>query len=178
MPQFARVTKLAIPALAALALALDARAADTPTTAPAVQAVIDCKAIADAAQRLACYDAAVGRMAEAQGAGDLVTLDREQRRTVRRQAFGFSLPALSMFDRGEKPEEADRVTETVAAASRDSTGHWIIRLSGGAVWRQTDDAAIMKPPHAGSTAVLRRGALGSFFMKVDGQLQIRVHRDS
>lgn len=181
MTQFARASKIGLPALFAAVMAATATAAvaaDAPTTAPAVQAVLNCKAIADPTQRLACFDAAVAKMSEAQSSGDLVTIDREQRRTVRRQAFGFSLPALSMFDKGEKPEEADRVTDKIVSAWHDPTGRWVIKLEGGAVWRQIDDNALMHDPHDGSTALISRGALGSYFMKVDGQLQIRVHRDS
>jgi hypothetical protein len=178
MPQFARAANFALVAALAVAAGAAAKAADISAPAPAVQAVIDCKKLEDAGQRLACYDAAVGKMAAEQGAGELVTLDREQRQAVRRQAFGFSLPALSIFDKGEKGDEADRITDQVASASTDPAGRWVVRLAGGAVWRQTDDAPLMKPPHPGSTAVVRRGALGSFFMKVDGQLQMRVRRDS
>src|ERR1700759_4350254 len=78
-----------------------------PTTAPAVQAVVDCRGIADSAQRLACYDAATDALTKAQSSGDLVTLDRQQRQAVRRQAFGFTLPSLAMFDVGEKGDGVD-----------------------------------------------------------------------
>jgi hypothetical protein len=155
-------------------------AAPAPATirAPAMQSVLDCRSITDDGRRLACYDAAVGAMATAEKTGDLVTIDREQRRAVRRQAFGLQLPSLAIFDRGEKPEEADRITAKVAAAHRQGEGKWIIRLDDGAVWRQTDDNELLHDPHAGSTALISKGMLGSFFMKIDGQQAIRVHRDS
>jgi len=165
--------------LAGLAVGGSALAAtQTPMSAPVVQAVIGCKSIADPTERLACFDKAVGAMADADAKGDLVTLDHEQRRTVRRQAFGLTLPALSMFDRGEKPEEAHRASYTVVQAWTDAEGKWMFKLDTGAVWRQTDDNALMKSPHQGSVADISTGALGSFFMKVDGQLSIRVHRDN
>ena len=148
------------------------------TRAASVQTVLDCRAIADGAKRLACFDTAVGAMAEAETKGDLVTIDREQRREVRRQTFGLSLPSLTLFDRGEKGEDADKITTTVAEASRGPNGRWLVQLDGGALWRQTDDTDLYKTPHKGSTAVVRRGALGSFFMKVDGDSAFRVHRDN
>jgi hypothetical protein len=46
------------------------------------------------------------------------------------------------------------------------------------VWRQTDDTELLKSPHAGSTGEIRKGVLGSFFMKIDGQSAMRAHRDS
>src|ERR1700729_97024 len=104
-----------------------------PTTAPAVQAVVDCRKIDDSAQRLACYDSAVDALSKAQSSGDLVTLDREQRRAVRKQAFGFALPSLAMFDVGEKGEGADTVDEVLASARQDPQGKWTFVMQDGAV---------------------------------------------
>ena len=143
-----------------------------------MQSVLDCRAIADGAQRLACFDKAVGAMAQAEQAGDLVTIDREQRRAVRRQAFGLTLPSLAMFDRGEKPEEADRITVTLRRAVQNGDRKWIITLDDGAVWRQIDDGELEPPPKPGTKAVIRRAALGSFMIRIDGQSSIRVHRDN
>ena len=149
-----------------------------PGRAPAVQTVLDCQKIADGGQRLACFDASVAAMERAESTGDLVTIDKEQRRAARHQAFGLPLPSLSFLDRGEKPEEVDRITAKVASASRDPYGKWTVKLDDGAVWRQIDDTEVDRPPHAGSTAEIRRAALGSFTMKLDGQFAIRVHRDN
>ncbi|MBA3811464.1 MAG: hypothetical protein H0X27_07455 [Caulobacteraceae bacterium] len=172
---------LALGAGLALAIALPAGAAwgaAAPTRAAVVQAVIDCRKIEDGPGRLACYDKAVDGMAQAEAKGDLVTVDREQRRAVRRQAFGFNLPSLSLFDRGEKSGEADKISAKVAAASRDPYGKWVIKLDDGAVWRQTDANYLDRDAHKGSTVEIRKGALGSFLMKVDGQQAIKVRRES
>lgn len=158
--------------------ASDAAKLSKPTRAPAVQSVLECRAITEDAKRLACFDHTVGAMAEAETKGDLVTIDREQRREVRKQAFGLTLPSLSMFDRGEKGDDADKITTTVVEASRGPTGRWLIQLDGGAMWRQIDDADLYKIPHKGSVAVVKRGSLGSFFMKIDGDTAFRVHRDN
>ena len=147
---------------------------------PAVQvkAVLDCRAIPENSARLACYDTAVAAMGQAEVKGDLLTLDTEQRRTVRRQSFGLTLPSFTLFDRGEKPEEADRLTAKIASVSRSPRGHWVIHLEDGAVWRQIDDEELRRDPKAGQAVAIRRAALGSFFMNIDGQSAIRVHRDS
>lgn len=146
--------------------------------APAVQAVVDCRGIADTTQRLACYDAAVDALAKAQSSGDLVTLDREQRRAARKQAFGFTLPTLSFLDNGEKPEELNRIQETLASASQDAWGKWTFRMQDGAVWRQIDDELLSRNPHAGSAITIQRAMLGSFMLSVDGQPAVRAHRDN
>jgi hypothetical protein len=166
--------------LAALVLVLKPGfAAAAPVyTGPVVQSVIACKAVVDPTDRLACFDKAEAALDEASGKGDLVTIDHEQRKRIRRQAFGLQLPSLSLFDKGEKPEAANRESFKIDQAWIDSEGKWAFRLETGAVWRQTDTNALMRAPHAGSTADISKGVLGSFFMKVDGQLALRVRRDS
>ena len=167
---------LAVLALAATAVARPAPKA--PVTAAAVSAVLGCREIPDSAQRLACFDKAVGNMAQAESSGELLTLDREQRRSVRRQAFGLNLPSLSIFDRGEKAEDVDRLTAKVTGAHKLPDGKWVIELEGGAIWRQTDDQELFKEPHPGSAAVVKKGTLGSFFMKIDGDTAFRARRES
>jgi hypothetical protein len=146
--------------------------------APAVQAVLACRSITDDTQRLACFDRATAAMGDAEVKGDLLTLDREQRRAVRQQAFGLPLPAMDLFNKGEKPEEVNRLTATVAAASQNPYGKWILRLDDGAVWRQIDDNEPIKEPRKGSTVVIKKGVLGSFFIDIDGEAGFRAHRDS
>lgn len=164
----------ALLALAAGGTALAARPA--PTTAPAVQAVVDCRKLEDSAQRLACYDSATDALTKAAATGDLVTLDRQQRRAVRRQAFGFTLPALAMFDAGEK--EMSSIDETIASARQDVGGRWIFVMQDGAIWRQIDDEFLSRPPHPGSAVEIRRASLGSFMLSVDKQPGVRAHRDN
>ncbi|MFI4933781.1 MAG: hypothetical protein ACHP7N_04115 [Caulobacterales bacterium] len=166
-------------ALAAL-LAAPGALADQPAAihAPVVQAVADCRKIDDSAQRLACYDKTVAAMVDAESKGDLVSIDREQRRAARRQAFGFTLPSLSFLERGEKPEELNRVSETVATAFQGAEGRWVLHMQDGAVWRQTDDAELSRSPHAGSQVVIMKGLLGSYMMDIDGQPGVKAHRDN
>ena len=70
-----------------------------------LQQLIDCRKIADPTQRLACFDQAASSLDQAEAKGDIVVVNREQARKVRRQAFGFTMPSISLFERGEKPED-------------------------------------------------------------------------
>ena len=166
----------AVLAAAGICSAVGAASKPAPTNAPVVQAVVDCRKIEDSAQRLACYDASVDALTAAQRSGDLVTLDRRQRQAVRKQAFGFVLPALSMFDTGEK--EVDSIDETLASASQGVGGRWVFRMEDGAVWRQIDEEFLSRRPHEGSKIVITRAMMGSFMLRVDGQPGVRVHRDA
>jgi hypothetical protein len=164
---------------ATLVLSCAAAWANEPAPrAAAVQAVVDCRKIDDSAQRLACYDKAADAISAAEDKGDLVSLDRTQRQTMRRQAFGLALPSFGFLDRGEKSDEANRIVETVASARQDAYGKWTIIMQDGEIWRQIDEEELTRRPHAGSSAVIKRAALGSFMMDVDGQPAIRVHRDN
>jgi hypothetical protein len=166
-------------ALGAMLLAPAAMAAAPAKVdqAPAVQAVLQCRKLTDAAQRLACFDAATARMDEAQAKGDLVTIDQAQRRALRRETFGFALPSLAIFDKGVSKDDAGTVSLKVLSASRDGVGHWRFTLEGDQFWQQTDNESMTFDPHAGSQAVIKKGALGSFHMNVDGQPSILVRRD-
>jgi len=173
-----RSTCSMLAAAAAVAMLSASAAAAPAKVAPSVQAVIDCRQVADEAQRLACYDKAADVLEKAEATGDLVSLDREQRRVARKQAFGFSLPSLAILDSGEKPEDVDRIQETLASARQDAEGKWTFVMQDGAVWRQIDDAYLSRDPHHGSAIVIRRAMLGSYILNVDGQPALRVHRDN
>jgi hypothetical protein len=168
----------ALAALAALATATAAAPACAAPPPKAMQAVIDCRKLDDSTQRLACYDAAVAAMARAESSGEIVSLDREQRRAARKQAFGFQLPSLAFLDTGESPKEMDRIEETLADASQDAWGKWTFRMQDGAVWRQIDDEFLSRRPHPGSSVAIWRAMLGSYMLSVDGQPGVRAHRDN
>lgn len=178
MPHFPRRSKLTLAGFLLLASAGAVAAAEPQagSRTPVLQHLLDCKDKTEAAERLACYDAAVSEMAQAEKAGDIVVVDREQARTVRKQAFGFNLPSFSLFERGEKPEMLDQVTLAVESAYLGRDGRWVIEADGGGVWTQTEGDPPFNPPHKGSTAEVRRGALGSYFMNIDGQRAVRVRR--
>ena len=180
MTQITRSQKGALMA-AALALGVAGAARAAPADAPraaVLQAVMNCRTVADTAARLACYDAAAARLDEAEAKGDLVILDREQTQQARREAFGFSIPSFDLFNRGEPAERLNRASfKVVRAWEIGAGGLWAMELDSGAVWRQTDGNKLSRRPKPGSTVEIRSAALGSYFMNVDGQTAIRVKRD-
>ncbi|HEX3700586.1 MAG TPA: hypothetical protein VHV27_07925 [Phenylobacterium sp.] len=171
----ARLAAAAAIALLLPGLAL-AKEDKTRDRAAAFQSVLDCRSIAEAAQRLACYDAAAAKMGEAEAKGDIVVIDRAQAKAAHRQAFGLSLPSLDFVTRALKPEEVDEIQGVVKSARADGYGHWTIVLEDGAVWRQIE-GQLDRDPRAGSKVTIHRAALGSFKMSVDGEPNIKVHRD-
>jgi len=141
-----------------------------------LQRLLDCRKITDSAQRLACFDAASAAFDQAEAKGDIVVVNREQARKVRRQAFGFSLPSMSLFERGEKPEEIDTVQAKVAAVRQNGAGKWVVRLEDGAVWVQVDSNDITPDPQPGEVAEIKRASLGSYMLVLPHHRSFRAHR--
>lgn len=59
-----------------------------------LNAIYACKAKINPDERLACYDAAVGRFETAQKSGEVVTVSKKEIEKVERDAFGFNIPSL------------------------------------------------------------------------------------
>lgn len=152
-------------------------AAEGPKRAAALQSVADCRKVSNDTARLACYDKAAASLDEAEAKGQVVVIDREQVKAVRRQSFGLTLPAFTLFNRGAaKEDQLDRITVELEKAYQEAGRHWIMISTEGVVWAQTDDEPINNEPHKGSTVAIRKAALGSFFCNVDGQRAVRCER--
>ena len=147
------------------------------TPPPAIfQAVVDCRAIPDAAERLACFDRTVSALATATTAKDLVVLDRESMRETRKGLFGFSLPKLKLFGGGEE-DEKDAVREiesTISGLRSAKDGFPIFTLADGARWKQTDGRNMF--PKIGQKIRIRAASLGSYMASIDGRAGVRVMR--
>jgi hypothetical protein len=141
-----------------------------------LQKLVDCRKITDEAGRLSCYDQATAALDQAEAKGDIVVVDREQARKVRRQAFGFSMPSLSLFERGETQEEIQNVAGVVAEARVNNAGKWVIKLEDGAVWVQVDANDLHRNPKPGMTVKIRQASLGSYLMSIDNMGAFRARR--
>ncbi len=167
------LSALLLSGLAAVASPASAqqRAGDPP---PAVfSRVTDCRAIQDDAQRLACFDREVAALAQAQATREVVVVDREAVQRTRRSLFGLTLPDVGRLFGDDVDNE---INSTVVAAQFNSIGMASIQIEGGAVWVQTEGRPISRRPRAGMPVQIRRGALGSYLLSVDGQRAVRVIR--
>jgi hypothetical protein len=151
--------------------------APDPTHAAVVQAISDCRKIAENAARLACFDQAASALDQAQAQGKVVVVDSDQVKAVRRQSFGFNIPSIALFSHSGKEDPMDKVTVELTGGHTGPDGRWRFTTVDDAVWRQTDSDELYNPPHQGSSMVIRKAALGSFFCKIDGQSAIRCVRE-
>jgi hypothetical protein len=162
--------------LPALAAASTAHAAP-PQLPPAFKQVVDCRSIADQAQRLACYDARVAELEAAASRSDVVIVDRNQIRQTKRTLFGLPLPNLAIF--GDSDGDGDgvsRLETTIRSVRQTGDGKWMLTLQEGGTWVQTDSRELIADPEAGAKVTVRRAALGSYLANVAGQPAIRVKR--
>jgi hypothetical protein len=175
--RMATYSKVAAVAVLVLSSAITkAEAAGVAAPPPALQAVVRCRGLADTQARLACYDQAVDALSQSQASGQVVVMDRAQIETVRRQAFGFHLPAIDILPRVKTEEGTSRLTVILTGAHVDAEGRWVMTTDEGAIWRQSDSSPLQDDPHAGSRMIVSKGLLGSFFCKIDGQSAIRCVR--
>ncbi|HEY0112545.1 MAG TPA: hypothetical protein VGB59_05265 [Allosphingosinicella sp.] len=145
----------------------------TPTE---VQAVLACQAEQSEQRRLACYDAAADKLASATRTGAIVVLDKEELRKTRRSFFGFSLPSVSLF-RGDAPgDEPNQLEAKVQSAQVADYGHWRVVLDNGAVWQTTEVERRLPLPKPGQSVTIRKAALGSYMLSVNGRRGIRAMR--
>lgn len=142
--------------------------------------VYACKDISGDTERLACYDAAVGRLKAAEEAGEVKTFTRKEVEEVKRDSFGFSIPSLPKLAFGGKEggdkaaaEDLKEVTFPIKSIGGER-GSLRITLENGQVWAQTDDKGIN--PRGQKEARIYKAALGSYKMKLDGGLAFRVER--
>lgn len=154
-----------------------ASAAAAPDRAASLTTLSDCRKVANDTQRLACYDDAAAAIDAAEAKGEIVVVDRDQARQVRRQAFGFALPSLSILERSGGNEPVDEITAKVVSARQGGDGKWVVVLEGGQTWRQIDTGELGRYPKAGGMVTIKRALMGSYKLSAGGAAAIRVHRD-
>jgi hypothetical protein len=151
---------------------------DDRTVPPAIYtALLDCRNIAEPQQRLACFDAKAEALAAATAQHSIIITDREELRKTRRNLFGFTIPQSGLLASGDgQDDEIKRFETTVTTARRNREGEWVVVLATGGTWEQTDARELALAPKANQKVVITRGALGTFFVSIDGQTPLRMRR--
>ncbi|MFV0645165.1 MAG: hypothetical protein ACK5NN_11810 [Sphingomonadaceae bacterium] len=149
---------------------------------PYFNAVKACQSVPDDAGRLACYDKAVASLVAATEDGNLQLFDRDRVRETRRKLFGFPLPNLSIFGGGNKEkvdideEEIATLETTIAKVRGTSRNGWVIETAEGALWEIPSPPMRLMPPKVGQPVEFRKAALGSYFIRINGQVGVKGKR--
>jgi len=102
-----------------------------------------CSSISDDADRLSCFDKAVPTLKVKEEKKEIVAIDAEQVREIKRDSFGFSLPSLPKIGLFDKKEN----------------GH---------VWQHTS-GDLGRIPKGDLTATIKPASLGSFFVRLENE---------
>jgi hypothetical protein len=142
------------------------------------QSALDCKAKTDAAERLACYDAAMAKMEQAEASKDLVIMEKAEISKVKKGLFGFSVPKIGLFgdDDDDKEEVAKRLETTIKSVRSLGYDKWQVTLEDGAVWAQIDTARSVTP-RPGDPIILKKASMGTYFATIAGRGGIRMKRE-
>lgn len=141
-----------------------------------IERLVACRRIGETAARLACFDREVAAVQTQIAAKDLMVVDRAQAKVARRSLFGFASDGISSLFGGGGDDEVKQIDGVIAEAHRNSEGGWTVRLKDGSSWTQTEGVEIVLRPVPGQKVVVRRAALGSFKLSVNGQPAVRVKR--
>ena len=154
-----------------------AKPAKVQSRPEAFDALVRCRAIADAAQRLQCFDSAAAALEQAAESRELVVVDRKQVRETKRNLFGLDIPNLNPFGGGpdEDSEAVNSIEGVVASSFRGGDNRWVVRLEDGGTWGQTDSRPLLRP-RPGDKVKIVRAAMGSYMMRVGSQPGVRVKR--
>lgn len=149
------------------------------SSSPLVTAIDRCRQIADPAQRLACYDSAANALVSATSSGAVSIVDRNEVRQVRHSLFGFSLPKVPFFSGDTTANEAqEKLDSTITSVHQFNNGRYeIVIADNNAVWETTEsESSSWDPPRVGQKIEILRGALGNYFLRIDGQIGVRGKR--
>ena len=165
--------------IAALVAASPAMAKDKPAPpSPLVSAIDRCRQVADPTQRLACYDSAAGALVQATNAGTVAVVDQNEIRKARHSLFGFTLPRIPFFSGDSTADEAQRqLDSTITSVRALNNGYYrVVIADNGAVWETPDSSVSFDAPRPGQKITIVRGPLGSYFLRINGQVGVRGRR--
>jgi hypothetical protein len=162
-----------ITAIVAIAFCADVAPAAGPSSSERVlRDFADCRAVAEAPARLACFEKTFDSFEQAVKAKEVTIVDKADVRQAKRSLFGFALPRIDLFGSGGRSDPADEFVEintTVASAREAEHGRAEIRLAdeSNAVWQTTDPMNF--PPKPGDKIRIRAGSLGGYFLSTGGK---------
>lgn len=140
--------------------------------------VVDCRAVADATARLACYDSRVSELERATISKELLVTDRKEIRQARHDLFGFTLPKIGKLfgGGGEDADEIKRIDTTVRSVGTTRDGSLRLVFAEGGTWEQIDVRNFVIRPKPGLKAVITKAFMGGYYVSVDGQPGIKMRR--
>ena len=139
-----------------------------------------CRKLADPQPRLACYDAAVRQLDDAQAKGSVVVVDRKQLHALHRKSFGLGAVDVGAM-LGAGPHDAGgaeddmRLVAKLKSVHTTASGRYVLLTEDDQQWRQADDREV--PSVQGGTTLTVHRAGSRLLCAVDGGGEFRCSRD-
>lgn len=135
--------------------------------------LVKCKTIADPMQRLACYDENVAPLETAIAKKDLLIVDRSKAEEANRSLFGYGASGVGQF---LGIDNLDSIESTVKSSGVNGDGGVIVTLADGSRWSQQDDKPMWGAIKPGAAVKVVRGTLGSYIVRIKGQVGFKAIR--
>lgn len=178
MPALSRLSLISISSLA-LGWAVSAHAEKTEPAEGHLADLKACQEIKEDQTRLSCFDQAVSSMLQASQSGDVQVLEKADVEKTRRSLFGFSLPDLGIFGGGgadkDDKKRAD-LLETTISSVRYGRDEIFFTTPEGGTWRISHPPRRLRKINTGDAVVFKRAAMGSFFIRINGQIGVKGRR--
>lgn len=137
---------------------------------PTLEQLRTCASIENPLKRLVCYDkVAAGEGADIAVAEPTATTPTRNANAAAEPKDSFGLPAQ------EASEDSDTIYVAIDRTEKDPYGKWVIYLTNGQVWKQTDSQTYQLPLDGDYS--IERGVLNGYFLGRDGlNKRIKVRR--
>lgn len=176
-----RLAAIAIP-VSLLYLSPAALAQNAPQTPEVLAQLYKCKTVSDDAARLACFDAGVGRVEQAEVNGELLAIDRQAAQEIKRESFGFNIPSLPRLSLpsfgGDDDEQQDVTVLAIERVKTNRSGEFVFYTKNGQIWEEINRTSMRARPKGDDMMLhIRKAAMGSFLAQVNGKgAGMRVRR--
>lgn len=146
--------------------------------------LLACSAIADTAERAACFDAVVKNMREGveSPAADVATPEADPDGPAASSPAGAATGGKAAADTPvmQIEEQAAAVTEeafaefnaTILKSSKSGLYHFVVELDNGQVWEETDGSRRPSLPKVGQDVRVYEGRFGGYRMKIGNDNRI------
>ena len=167
---------LILPLFAGVSLAKDKPSLDDLKSP--LSALYDCSSIEQNDSRLACYDKVAKSLQMAEQKKEIVAIDAQSAKKLKKEAFGFNLPSLPKLGLPSFGGDDDKPEALVAAIKsvRKGGAGYIFELENGQIWQQSN-GSFNYMPKGDLTATIKPASMGSFKISVNnGKTTVRGMR--
>lgn len=142
-----------------------------------LSSIYACAELLDDTQRLACFDTHVPALRVKEQKKEIVAVDAESVKAIKREAFGFSLPSLPKLGigiwSGEKQEKSKDILVTAVKSIRRANNRYIIHLDNGQIWRQVN-GDLKYVPKGKLEATIKPASLNTYYLSLsNGKDRVR-----